>query len=580
MNRKAQFLQYYLDQLVKSDLVEWVETALSSTPSDEYKTARGFQNLIGATNSGPRTRAGEAFKLGLLFGRLARQQTDPKHQVPSGWQNVIDGKPILTTAGNYGYIIGKLILQKGTNNRYEDALDCLAILTILHIGFEYNGRWYSTLALFEFVRQKLELELKQTLSHTQLRFLIGALVNTVESEKISTLISAYSEEVGLDSLWFKVDSQLTKVALKDFGDENKLKDIGSNSIKKAKAALYWAQPRGIYTRAKRASCGDFLTAFTDYDRKLIQQGRPNILTPVYESQSLSQKNIDLVVYANKNFAVDEELNSSWKKLDSTIMRIVRAAVASTDYKSAPTIWKNSLRRIPSINTKPSSKVPPLEHARKAPPEKIGEKNQEEFEPAAPPLSPSEAEVERDPGDVEYIEGYWLNIEAYLKDDFENIIQDTPSGGGEQKKKIGKKSARKGKKTDYLAKGKRDKKLGDAGEEFVVHYEKAKLIKLDRPDLAERVVWASEEIGDGLGYDISSFDSEGEPIQIEVKTTRSGLKSPFYISPTELEASEDFAKGYRLYRVFNYGSEPKIFILTGALTPQLDLVATAYRASVL
>ena len=574
MTVNSQPLFIFVDQFVREDLVHWVENAFSTQPPIQHQHPQGFQTLLGAKNSTTRTRAGEAFRLGMIKGRLIGKQKGSKSKIPTGWQSVINGDSILTTLGNYSYLIGKLIADHGSNNKYENALDCLAVLQVLHIGFEYEERWYSTVSLYEFARQQVEEHTTKLLNASQLRYLIGALINTLESDKLSDFISAYSGKTELTHLWFNVEGVgLKKVELKKFINDTYLKNIGMNNIVKKKAALFWAQPRGIYTRAKRSSCGGFLTAFTTHDRKLAKLSAPNILTPIYKNQTQSQENIDLVTFANKYFQIDEELFNSWEKLDSTIMRIVRAAIANTDYSSAPSIWKKSLKKLPSISKSIKSETSP-----KAFVENLTEKSQESFEPAN-----SEATVvkkKKDHDDVEYIEGYWLDIETYLKDDFENIIQDTPSGDGKKKKKTGKKPARKGKKTDYLAKGKRDKKLGDAGEEFVVHYEKVKLIKLDRPDLAERVVWASEEIGDGLGYDISSFDTEGQPIQIEVKTTRSGLKSPFYISPTELEASEDLAKGYRLYRVFNYGSDPKIFILEGALLPQLDLIATAYRASVL
>jgi len=574
MTVNSQPLFIFVDQFVREDLVHWVENAFSTRPPIQHQHPQGFQTLLGAKNSTTRTRAGEAFRLGIISGRLIGTQKGSKSKIPTGWQSVINDQSILTTLGDYSYLIGKLIADHGSNNKYENALDCLAVLQILHIGFEYEERWYSTVSLYEFARQQVEEHTKQLLSADQLRYLIGALINTLESDKLSDFISAYSGRTELTHLWFNVeDVGLKKVELKRFIDDAYLKDVGMNNIVKKKAALFWAQPRGIYTRAKRSSCGGFLTAFTIYDRKLAKLGEPNILTPIYETRSQSQENIDLVAFANKYFQIDEELFNSWEKLDSTIMRIVRAAIANTDYRSAPTIWKKSLKKLPSISKNIKSEAPPKTVAGN-----LNEKSQENFEPAT--SGAAAVKIRKEQGAVEYIEGYWLDIEAYLKDDFDNIIQETPSGDGKKKKIIAKKSARKGKKTDYLAKGKRDKKLGDAGEEFVVHYEKVKLIKLDRPDLAERVVWASEEIGDGLGYDISSFDSKGDPIQIEVKTTRSGLKSPFYISPTELEASEDFAKGYRLYRVFNYGSDPKIYILEGALRPQLDLVATAYRASVL
>src|SRR3954452_265190 len=52
---------------------------------------------------------------------------------------------------------------------------------------------------------------------------------------------------------------------------------------------------------------------------------------------------------------------------------------------------------------------------------------------------------------------------------------------------------------------RNRKLGREGEELVFHFERQKLTSLDRPDLAKKIRWISEEVGDGAGYDILSFD---------------------------------------------------------------------------
>jgi hypothetical protein len=55
---------------------------------------------------------------------------------------------------------------------------------------------------------------------------------------------------------------------------------------------------------------------------------------------------------------------------------------------------------------------------------------------------------------------------------------------------------------------RNRKLGRDGEELVFHFERERLQKLDRPDLAKKIQWISEELGDGAGYDILSFDANG------------------------------------------------------------------------
>ena len=55
---------------------------------------------------------------------------------------------------------------------------------------------------------------------------------------------------------------------------------------------------------------------------------------------------------------------------------------------------------------------------------------------------------------------------------------------------------------------RNCKLGREGEELVFHFERQRLQQQDRADLARKVKWISEELGDGAGYDILSFDAKG------------------------------------------------------------------------
>src|SRR5262245_45183755 len=80
---------------------------------------------------------------------------------------------------------------------------------------------------------------------------------------------------------------------------------------------------------------------------------------------------------------------------------------------------------------------------------------------------------------------------------------------------------------------RNRKLGRDGEELVFHHERERLQQLDRPDLARKVQWISEELGDGAGYDILSFDALGKERLLEVKTTVGADTTPFYITRNEL-----------------------------------------------
>ncbi|WP_196140841.1 DUF3883 domain-containing protein [Aliikangiella sp. G2MR2-5] len=136
--------------------------------------------------------------------------------------------------------------------------------------------------------------------------------------------------------------------------------------------------------------------------------------------------------------------------------------------------------------------------------------------------------------------------------------------------------------NFVQKEANNRRLGEFGEEFVLGFEKQRLSTLGRDDLAKEVVWSSKEEGDGLGYDIRSFsvDEEGkeDELFVEVKTTNSGKYQPFFISDNELAFSNLERERYSLYRVYDYKSSPRLFILPGAVGEHVNLYARSYRAS--
>jgi len=110
---------------------------------------------------------------------------------------------------------------------------------------------------------------------------------------------------------------------------------------------------------------------------------------------------------------------------------------------------------------------------------------------------------------------------------------------------------KGHKVDFADSEYENKKLGSYGEKLVIDYEKQFLIDNGRPDLAEKVLHTAEIIGDGTGYDIESYELDGQKKYIEVKTTCGGSKTPFIMTINELEFSKAHAENYYMYRVYDY-----------------------------
>jgi len=133
--------------------------------------------------------------------------------------------------------------------------------------------------------------------------------------------------------------------------------------------------------------------------------------------------------------------------------------------------------------------------------------------------------------------------------------------------------------DYLAREARNQSLGAAGEEFVLRFERARLTAADRGHLADRVERVSETRGDWLGFDIKSYEADGEDRLIEVKTTRYGMRTPFYVTRNEFHTSLEHERRYHLYRVFRYEQGPKVFRLAGRLDRTCRLDAVSFEARV-
>lgn len=117
------------------------------------------------------------------------------------------------------------------------------------------------------------------------------------------------------------------------------------------------------------------------------------------------------------------------------------------------------------------------------------------------------------------------------------------------------SEEKSRKVNYAEQNIKNANIGLQGEEFVFAYEVEKLILLNRNDLAERVYHVSKAEGDGKGYDITSFNEQGEEIYIEVKTTTGSIYTQFFLSANELNVLDKTAN-YSIYRVFDFNVETK------------------------
>jgi len=134
------------------------------------------------------------------------------------------------------------------------------------------------------------------------------------------------------------------------------------------------------------------------------------------------------------------------------------------------------------------------------------------------------------------------------------------------------------KYDPVERDARNRKLGKAGEAFVLDLEQRQLHASGRPDLARKVRWIADEDGDGAGYDVLSFDPAGSERLLEVKTTNGSARTPFFLSRNECAIADENPDRWRLYRVHLFASGPRVFTLAPPLQPALRLTAETWRAT--
>ncbi len=131
--------------------------------------------------------------------------------------------------------------------------------------------------------------------------------------------------------------------------------------------------------------------------------------------------------------------------------------------------------------------------------------------------------------------------------------------------------------NYLEREARNQSLGDAGEQFIMNFERARLIYAGKESLADHIEQVSATIGPSAGFDIRSFDENGSDRFIEAKTTKYGKNTPFFVTPNELRFSRENSSRYFLYRIFKFRETPRMFHLHGHLEERCILEPTEFIA---
>lgn len=166
--------------------------------------------------------------------------------------------------------------------------------------------------------------------------------------------------------------------------------------------------------------------------------------------------------------------------------------------------------------------------------------------------------------------------APLAPDFERLLEPPPLVTRSAEPEPAPYLARSGGlRRDYLDREARNRSLGTAGEAFVVAFERHRLHTVGEKRLSERVEHVSKTKGDGLGFDVLSFEADGRERFIEVKTTAFGKETPFFVSRNEVAFSGTFAAQFHLYRLFEFRRKPRMFDLAGNVQQRCHLDAVSF-----
>ncbi|MDP5238936.1 DUF3883 domain-containing protein [Uliginosibacterium sp. 31-16] len=162
-------------------------------------------------------------------------------------------------------------------------------------------------------------------------------------------------------------------------------------------------------------------------------------------------------------------------------------------------------------------------------------------------------------------------------DFSRLIVDAPklSLVVEEARKPYVVPVRAAIKRDYVAREARNSALGKAGELLALEYEEFRLRSAGQKHLAERIEHVSTTKGDGLGYDILSFEVSGKERFVEVKTTAFAKETPFFASRNEVAFAREMSGQFHLYRLFDFRKAPRLFSLQGDIGQYCRLDPVSY-----
>jgi Domain of unknown function (DUF3883) len=84
--------------------------------------------------------------------------------------------------------------------------------------------------------------------------------------------------------------------------------------------------------------------------------------------------------------------------------------------------------------------------------------------------------------------------------------------------------------------------------------------------------------DGDGYDVQSFEPDGQQRLLEIKTTCGNERTPFWMTRRECDVAAEQGDLYRIRREFHFRNQVKMFDIAPPLEARLLLTPATFMAA--
>jgi len=330
----------YPDNLISGSFLNYSDGVLNKKHAAQFTTSTGFQDVIGERSSGThRTRASEIFSLGLLRGSVINPQAARADEIPYGWQLIQSDQNIHTRLGYCAYALGRAIKRGADSQEIANAIDALAVIFLLQIGFLYQGNRILLSSIFKHVIQSFMVPTGTDII-TWYRYVSVALFCTFrEDRSFERAVDAYlAGDPIIQLIWTDSNENSQSV------DATQLQNLIStgvslNDVKGPKNSLFWIGnpssilPRGHFSSGYRCSPLLIDKAY-EIERQSIDGGNESPFRVVIDKPH-GQEIPDILHELGNIFHSELDTEREWERVMETLYEGVIESLAYLDTQIGP-----------------------------------------------------------------------------------------------------------------------------------------------------------------------------------------------------------------------------------------------------